>query len=67
MSQNWAEPFYVVLEDENPCNINKWKSGLAISIQHHYLFEALALTVEEKIATCFLNTKKKCIWLSTWG
>lgn len=29
MSQNWAEPFYIVLEDENPCNINKKQEWLS--------------------------------------
>lgn len=37
--------------------LTKGKGGFAISVQLRYLFEALALTTGEKIATCFLKGK----------
>lgn len=38
--------------------ITSRERGTAVSVQWHYLFEALAFIEEEKIATCFLN--KRC-------
>lgn len=44
-------------EEDFCCNITR-ENGADISLQLHYLFEALAF-IEEEIATCFL---KKCFW-----
>lgn len=35
--------------------ITSRERGTAVSVQWHYLFEALAFVEEEKIATCFLK------------
>lgn len=57
VSLQWAEPFVSFWKMKTHAILTKGKSGFAISVRLHYLFEALALTTGEKIATCFLKGK----------
>lgn len=66
VSQNWAEPFYIVLEDENPCNINKRQEWLSYLNPAPLSLWSLGSYWRRKDSH-LLPENKKYFWASTWG